>query len=158
MSLLQARFLLAVGRSEDALVIVEPMGDTNLSLEGLAELAFIRACAGVQTGNAELYAENIRYLREATLGRPVSLIDAFLCADNLDSAAEAAIIALKDPRQRALVLENLQRFAAPPARTAWQETMEERREDLRLRDDVAAAVLPVGRINTYRIVNTGPLY
>lgn len=158
MSLLQARFLIALGRSDDALVIVEPMGDTNLSLEGLAELAFIRACAAFQTGNADLYDENIRYLREAKLGRPVALIDAFLCADNLDSAAEAAIIALKDPRQRALVLENLQRFAAPPARTAWQDLMEERREYLRLRDDVAAAVLPVGRINTYRIVNTHPLY
>jgi hypothetical protein len=63
-----------------------------------------------------------------------------------------------DPFERPLILEELQQYLQPKVRAPFQKQLDARKARLIARRDVAAAVDRVGRINSYRIANLGPMY
>lgn len=151
MSLVTGRFLVSLGRGEDALTQLAPVSRDNLGFDGQPELTAARACAAVQTGNLAVQRENLKFLKHHMDYQPAQLLRAQLCANDLDDAARSVVAGLSNPRLRAPVLQELQNYKPEGFRTSFDTMLDNRLTQLRARDDVAAAVDRVGRINSYPI-------
>jgi tetratricopeptide (TPR) repeat protein len=158
MALLISRWLIDLGRGAEAITILSAMNQEILDLDAQSDLAVYRACAAAQAKNNVVLQDNIRFLREHTIYKPGALLEALLCANDINGASDAVVAALADERQRALMLERLQFYKPPKTRTPTQVLMEKRLDQVRSRPKVAEAVNRVGRINHYDIRFLGPLY
>jgi len=157
-ALLMGTWLVALERGAEALDVLSPMTGDHLNLEGRADLAALRACAAAQTGDAALLKTNLEYLKTAKLNRPGVLLKALLCTNDLDAAEKVVVAALKDTRQRGLMLDELQIYRSANVIPSGDRKLEQRRAELRSRPAVSAAVSEVGRINRYNVVYLAPLY
>jgi hypothetical protein len=158
MALHISRWLIDLGRGAEALTILNPIKQEFITLDARSDLAQLRVCAAAQTKATAVLQDNIRFLQDHAIYKPGALLDALLCANEINGASDAVVTALDDDRQRALMLERLQFYKAPKTRTAHQVLMEKRLDQVRSRPQVAEAVNRVGRINHYDIRFLAPLY
>lgn len=108
-----------------------------------------RACSYGQLHDTANLASSMAYLRAHSADAPGVMIDALMCAGDIEGAANAIVSQLNDPDQRSATLLRLQIFADPrhPAtKSDFERTMEAGLDALRARADVQAAVAKVGRI------------
>jgi hypothetical protein len=139
-ALLQARWLVALGRGQAAMDQLTPISNADLTLPARARLAELKVCALRRSG------EPIRYLKAHRADDPRALVRAELCLGDQGAAAAAARSALEDERQRPLMLQELQLYLPDGVLTREQRLLAARLDALRARADVQAAVQRVGRI------------
>ena len=144
-----AGLLADLGRGAEAEAIVAQVMARGLSPYGRMQAEAVRACA--RTGPA---AEALAYLREHQADAPAALQDALICEGDLQAAARLYIERLSDPDRRTSALAELQDYATPPVMTPLQQAAIRRREQLRRRPDVQAAIARVGRIEHYNLLPT----
>jgi tetratricopeptide (TPR) repeat protein len=139
-----ASMLVAEGRGADAIEVVSTVG--RASQYGDMWVAFVRACAGEQTGNTALRDEAMNFMREHPDDNPAAITRAYLCINDLDGAAAMYVSRLNDEDQRSDALIALQRFLDDAPALPHNAVLLQRLEQVRARADVLAAVDAVGRI------------
>jgi len=139
----------ALERPGDALAALRDLGGT--SLYGSMAMQEARACAYAQLGDAANLRGSMDYLKAHAADGPQPLLNARLCAGDLDGAAGQVIAALADPSNRMDMLYRLQDFAVPPL-APHDAKMHDAWIALRGRADVQAAIAKVGRIASYRVL------
>jgi tetratricopeptide (TPR) repeat protein len=148
---LTAIFLINLGRGEEAIAYLRPILAEDLTELAAANVWRMRVCAATQAGDKTLAAMSMALLRDHSAKNPSALVDAQLCVGDLDSAAATVIAGLKDPRIRHLMLAEMQIFRLDGVQTPFEKLLEDRRNVLRKRPDVRAAIEKVGRVKTYDI-------
>lgn len=139
-----------MGRYKAALATVASVRDDRVSPYGRSVGLRITACSATQLGDLKTADEAILRLRELKLEAKRHLEDALLCRGDLDGAAAMVIERLQNPVQRNLALFGLQVTPLRPSPLPLDVTLRRRRDELRARPDVRAAIDAVGRVITYR--------
>ncbi len=150
-ALLQAHWLVDLGRGREALDQLAPVSMSNLTLPSRMTLAQLRACAAGQTGEADIRLEAMRYLEGHGSDDPSRLIRAQLCFADTAAAASTVRASLADPRQRHIVLAELQLYLPDGVLTPLQVATEDRLQQVRDNAEVRAAVAIYGRIRRQAI-------
>jgi hypothetical protein len=154
--LMQAEWLIDLGRGRDALERLGQISAADLVLPARSRLASSKVCAATEAGDRSAIPDRIAYLRGHRLEDPWALVKAELCLGDEDAAASAAASGLADPRERDRVLQRLQVFLPLPDPTPWETQMGQRLDALRARPDVTAAVARVGRIQKLAFFDIEP--
>lgn len=157
-SLLLSKWLIALGRGAEALHELSSIPDEKLSLTGRIDAAGRRGCAASQTGDTAIVEESIRYLKQRPVYGTPALLQVYLCANDLDAAADAIVTGVENPRSRALMLSEIQLYKKPKAVPDFQQTLDDRLAQVRSMTRVMDAIHPIGRINTYEIAYPGRVY
>lgn len=157
-TLLSAQFLVALDRGQEALSHLNTILDETQTFPHQGQWAMLRACAAVQTHDAQLYQRAIEKLDQTQTYGPIWLLTALLCGNDIAGAEQIVERDLSNTRTRALMLEALQIYRPEKAPTRRQKELTSRFDALRARYDVQLAVARVGRINEYPIVFLGPSY
>ncbi|HLI64825.1 MAG TPA: hypothetical protein VKU90_00555 [Caulobacteraceae bacterium] len=151
-----ALFLNLAGRSDEALKALDASLDNKLSPYGLGWLHTERACADQQLGRTAAVASELAYLSAHAADNPGARIKALLCVNDLDAAAAAMIVGLRNPDRRGQTLINLSTFARVAQRTPISAALHERLVALQARPDVRAAVAAAGHTEAVPL-NSGRL-
>ena len=157
-ALVMADLLVRLGRGKNALEWLMPFVNAKLDIQDQAERAYLLSCAAFQAHNPDIAEENLDFLKRHENYGPSWLLLGLLCANDLEKAAVVTVKGLDDPFERPLILEELQHYLAPKVRTAFDKLLDARKERLLTRRDVTAAVDRIGHINSYKIINLGPMY
>jgi len=152
----------AKGNHGDALRSIADVNIDNTSDYGSILIHQIRICANAMGGFQRDYFDDLSYLIEKERKFGGVVLRAYLCLDQMDSAAQNLIRRLEHPDQRIGALMSLQNFAderedldklwlryKPNSATNLLdpgELLDLRFDMLRQRDDVLEAVDAVGRI------------
>jgi len=150
-ALLQARWLVALGRGQEALEHLAPISPADLTLPASMTLAQLKVCASELAGDSTGRSAGMQYLRAHAGDAPTSYIRAQLCMGDVAEAAAYVRASLSDLRLRHLVLAELQVYLPDGAPTPTEALMAARLERLREDPDVRAAVEKVGRIQRQSI-------
>jgi len=136
------------GRPHEALAATETIG----GLSGYGAMAYqkTRACAFAQLGDKDGLAQSLAYMRAHEAASASQLLDAELCAGNMDEAAAAVIRLLANPGARGDIIGELQDFKDLPTPPQAAE-MRKRWRALAERPDVAAEVAKYGRVLSWPI-------
>lgn len=129
---------------QKALDLLEDIG--NLSDFGVQTAAALKVCAAVLLGDEALKNENLDEIRANARERIYAAETAFLCAELDDELAALYAEQLSDPVLRGDALLTLQVFKPDPNLGPFEDALRERFLRVRAREDVAAALEPVGRL------------
>jgi tetratricopeptide (TPR) repeat protein len=140
-----------MGKPADALEALDGSGDLSDPKSGLSDYGrmaaeAVRVCAYEQLGDSEKREQSLAYIREHALDGYVAVKEALLCAGDLDGLAQVIIEHLEDPLRRNEILRDLQVYYPVPNLTPFGQTIEERFQALRDRQDVREAAGKVGSI------------
>lgn len=138
------------GKPHDALALTAALTLDRASPYGDMVLEDARACAYAQLNDTTNVQAAILYMRAHADDAPRMMFDAYICANDLDSAAQNAIAQLGDPKTRSAMLIELQDFAEKDY-TAVEIEMRKRLIAVRSRPDVTAAIAPLGHINSFPV-------
>jgi tetratricopeptide (TPR) repeat protein len=139
-------------KPDEALAIVAELIPDNLSDYGRMVLYKVEACAASQRGDDAAVARDIAFLKEHADTAPSNLLDALLCADDTDGAAQALTEQLRNPIDRGEALLAMQDYIVPDHETPFDRKLRIRRSALRDRPDVAAVIASVGHVASYPIL------
>jgi len=144
-------YLCLIGRSDDALAMVETVGP--MSGYGQMVQASIRHCVALSKQDRAAAKEALDYLREHAEQGPMATLDELLSAGHMDESAELYVRLIADAKTRTDVLLWSQTYLPPPE---FPGAATERANRLRLlaREDVRAAIAKVGRVESYGILYT----
>jgi tetratricopeptide (TPR) repeat protein len=135
--------LCAMHRPREALDAIAGVGD--MSGYGRTVQAGVRHCAAMQLGDAATAARELAYLREHRDVSQVNFIETLLHEKRMDEAARALVEVLADEDKRLELLSWMQGYddRHPFPRDV---ALLELKAELLARQDVQAAVAPIGRI------------
>ena len=143
-------FYCALGRAQDALDAIKPVGD--MSGYGKMVHSMVKLRAYRQLGRHDEANRELQYLREHRKDSPEIHVRALIVSDLVEEAAATYIAQLDDAETRAEALLLAQRFKAP-APLPGNRAADERWDRLLERADVRAAIDRVGRVEQYPIYN-----
>ena len=134
---------------------LQTLGDVGvMNPFGRMQLESIRASAAAEARDAEILTSALAYLREHSNDAPTAYQKALIAAERLDDAALYLTDRLADPVLRLEALAEVQSYAEASAlpvvltwRSRWQVVL--------ARQDVAATIRSVGRIDHYSLCS-GP--
>jgi hypothetical protein len=150
---LLGRTLVRVGHGADALYWLRRGHCDCLGVHLRMQSMRATACADVQVGDQNGLRQQLEWMSAHEAWNPVAVVDALVCADRINEAAEAIVRHLADPRTRLETLVGLQSYAPAPNRPKFTTVLDERYASLAARPDVRAAVDKVGRIRTYALTS-----
>ncbi|HRD47696.1 MAG TPA: hypothetical protein PLF78_14580 [Caulobacter sp.] len=136
--------LLDLSRPREALVVLEPISDSQVTPYGRLWVESQRACAQVDL-DGEAAATTLKSLREGQDENPAALSQALICANRLDEAAALMVDRLKNPRHRAGALDPYWITRGPRAMPSRQAEFERRRQAVLNNPTVLAALDVAGR-------------
>ncbi len=136
--------LLDLARPGEALAVLEPIRDSQVTPYGRLWIDSQRACAqaGVDLKAAEATIEALRAGQDEN---PAALSQALICANRLDEAAALMVKRLGSPRHRAGALDPYWITRGPPAVPAWLAEFERRRQAVLNNPTVLKALDAAGR-------------
>lgn len=143
-------------RPQDALATLAKLDRDSGSPYGRMAYEEARGCAYAEMKDAADLANTMAYVEAHAADAPSVKVHLLLCTGDLDGAAAAAIANLNDPSLMRSVLWELQRYRKPSAAAhlgAFEALLDQRRDALRARPDVQAAIDKVGRILSLPIVD-----
>jgi beta-barrel assembly-enhancing protease len=146
-----AGLLVAAGRSDEALKVLDAFGSRPASPFGLGWVHATRACASERTGRTADVAADLAYLQANEPDNPAARLYALLCVFDLDAAAQEVIAQLHDPDRRAQALIDLSTFDPPPYESPGDAQLRTHLAAVAARPDVQAAIASVGRVETFRM-------
>lgn len=142
LALAQAR----LGRGDDAKATIDRVGGT--SDFGALLSANVYHMAHTTKGERALAEAALARIRARADSAPEVYFSALLRAGHLDSAKQVLLERLRDPARRAQALMEVQQYRDPPP-TAVMRPVVERKRELLARPEVRAAILEVGRIESF---------
>ncbi|HEY3800705.1 MAG TPA: hypothetical protein VGL58_20315 [Caulobacteraceae bacterium] len=144
----QAHILIGLNRPGEALAMLRHRQPESLDMAGAADLAALRACALHGVGRQADAAAQLADILPLQRADPDAYLGAVACAGSDEEIAMALVNMLGDPQLRAVALGALQvyREGQPAPLTA---AFRDRLAKIAQRPDVQAALLKVGRVETY---------
>ncbi|HLY07358.1 MAG TPA: hypothetical protein VKR31_16550 [Rhizomicrobium sp.] len=149
-----AEALDAEGKPNDALTTLQDLDSVEISPVAHMEKEYIRACAYSQLQDRTALDKSLAYLKDHADDENSAVLNALVCAGDMDATARFVVSALGDPRRRNGMLYLLQDFKLKH-KTPVTLDREKRLAALRARPDVAKAIAAVGRIETYDLFRPG---
>ena len=143
-----ALFQVDFDQPDAALASIEGVG--GASPYGQMMVQLVRYAAALQRADSVLAEASRRYLVEHVSDAPLALFSALCLQDQLDPIAAELIARLADPDTRSSMLEMIQTYRVG-ARTARSVAFHERIRSVLQRDDVRAAIDPIGRVERFDI-------
>jgi tetratricopeptide (TPR) repeat protein len=143
-------FHCTLGRAAEAKRMADAVDGGQVSDYGRMFQARLRLCAAWLSQDAEGMKRAFATIRKARAHGEEIHLDALVMMGRLDEAAQALIALLDAPRERADILQTLQRYRLV-APTPTLVRLRAQREALLARDDVAAAIERVGRRERYEV-------
>lgn len=136
--------LLDLARPRDALAVLEPIGEKQVTPYGRLWVESQRACAQAELDPAAA-AATMRLLDKERAENPAALSQALICNNRLDEAATLMIERLRDPRHRSGALDPYWVTRGPAKPPAWLAEFERRRQLVLNNPAVLAALDAAGR-------------
>lgn len=146
--------LCGMQRPREALDAIESVGE--MSGYGRMVQAGVRVCAAAQLGDAVMLERELAYLHEHRDESEINYLEALVAAGRQDNAAAYLVEMLASQDLRADALEWMQDYARSHPLPQDVEYLADKTK-LLARDDVRAALAPVGRIETYTIHGNGEI-
>jgi len=134
-----------VGRPMEAMKVIAGADHWILSAYGRSDYEGVKACASAELGDRAEVAKSIAYLAAHEADARTWLIDALVCANDLDGAAKYVIRELDDPVERIDVLGWFKQEPSPATVPPILKQRDDRITQLYQRPDVRAAIDKVGR-------------
>ena len=151
-----ASYLIDTDRAALALDLLKDVKTEPLNDNGKAYLAAMRACAYAVLKNRPAMARELAIVKAPTLPEYGALVNALVCAGDLQGAVRLYVERLKDPGRRAEALIALQRYRRVPNHgeedKLWDDDFAKVKSDPAVLEAVKAAG---GRIETYEIYDPG---
>lgn len=119
--------LLDLARPREALAVLEPISDQQVTPYGRLWIESQRACAQADVDRKAAEATILK-LREGKDENPAALSQALICVNRLDEASALMIERLKNPKHRAGALDPYWITRGPPTVPAWLAEFERRRQ------------------------------
>ncbi|HTM83034.1 hypothetical protein [Asticcacaulis sp.] len=138
-------------RPQEALAQVSDMAEGSSSPYGLMAAEEVRTCAYTQLNDQAKLAKSLDYIRAHAADGYGPTRSALLCANDLDGLAAITIARLDDPLLRNDTLRLWQTYRPEAYPTAVRTQMRQRAAAFVAREDVKAALLRYGYIDTYDI-------
>jgi tetratricopeptide (TPR) repeat protein len=135
-----------LGKADDAMTTIDRVGST--SDFGALLTAHVYHMAHLSKGERALSEAALSRIRARADSAPAVYFDALLCAGHLQAAKQVLLDRLRDPASRAQALIEVQHYREPPP-TAVTRLVVERKQQLLAMPDVRAAILEVGRIESF---------
>jgi hypothetical protein len=145
-----AHLMLGAGRPADALQALENETPDGLSVQGVGELAAMRACADHGVGKSADAASHLEFLKQHLRGSPDAALGALVCAGSDDEVASTLILMLDDPLMRAVGLGDLQTYHEEKL-SPFTTALRARLATIASRPAVKSAIDRVGRVATYNL-------
>lgn len=142
------------GRPKEALTTLQDLDAMDVSPIGRMEKECVRACAFSQLQDRTNIDKSVAWLKDHVDDENEALLNALVCANDMDAAAGFVVAALGDPRRRSTMLYVLQDFRLRH-KTPVAIDRRKRLAALRERPDVAKAIAAVGRIESYDFYRPG---
>jgi hypothetical protein len=145
---------LEVGHAQAALDVLAGFGDRPVAPYGEMLLRSLRVCALSLLGRQAEGADALAYLAAHERDNPGAREDALLCAGDADGAAALFVRRLRDPLQRDEAFLALTPFDPPASVPAVFAEMSRRRQAVKARPDVQAAIAEVGGLPPVHLTYT----
>lgn len=139
------------GRYEDALAVLGGIGPT-ITQYGLAAWRTIKSCSLAKTGKRSAALAEFAQLRKLGANYPGNLLEAQVCLEDYDAAAETLVRGLKDPKRIPDMLLLLSEFDSLPANRPLS-ALDLGLDKLRQRPEVSAAIAAAGGTRRFRVVD-----
>lgn len=136
--------LLDLARARDALAVLEPIGEKQVTPYGRLWVESQRACAQADL-DPKAAAAKILILDKERQENPAALSQALICTNRLDEAAALMVERLRDPRHRSGALDPYWVTRGPATPPAWLAEFERRRQLVLNNPAVLAALDVAGR-------------
>jgi len=117
-------------------------------MQGVGELAAMRACAFHGAGQNGYAAQELAFLKQNLRAIPDEALGALVCAGSDDEVASALVLMLGDPLTRSAALGGLRTYQDDKL-SAFTRGLRERLAMIARRSDVKASLDKVGRVSTY---------
>ena len=140
-----AGYLVDLEKPTEVMEVLSSIGAEDLSDHGRAWVASMRACVHAQRRDTAAFRREMA-LVEKPRQPPAydALLNAQVCANDLDAAAATVIARLEDPSERTYALVELQGYRNHPRYTASGRRWQAGYDALPARPDVRAAVVKAG--------------
>lgn len=139
----------AADKPRDALKTLVQLNPQNTAPYGFMVAADARVCAYAALHDAKNMQAQLRYMQVHKDDAPMILLNAYLCAGDLDDAAVVTIQQIRDPLTRSHILANLQDYSSDDIPSMLKDG--HMLKSLRTRQDVQAVITEIAHIGTYPI-------
>ncbi len=147
-----AAFECDLGRPAEARSVLAQLTGA-LSAFGFMQMEIVRLDAATQEGDAAQVERSLHYVRAHRSDAPFTYLSALIVADQLDRAAQELRRQLAGLETRQQALDSVQTYLPEPG-TSRQLLMRMRWQSVIARGDVQAAIVRVGRVESYDLMES----